>query len=130
QRDPAELKIVDQFFQVERAIRVFVGMYPKLAIRANGEVALAPTGNVIEIRSLGCSPAIGRFAHRGAVSEYGCHEISVSFDLTLRARGKFMKFLCVRRIGRLAANALPDCRTSSGVERWKCGSVPCSRSHL
>src|SRR5262249_7086003 len=91
QRDTAKLEIVDQLLKIERAIRIFVGMHPQVSVRADGEVAFSPAGNVVEIGGLGCGPAVGRFAHRSSVSEYCRHEISVSFDLTRRAREKIQK---------------------------------------
>ena len=89
QRDAAELQIVDQFLEIEAAIRVLVGVDPKMSVRAHRKIAFAPTGDVVEFGGFGGGPAVGRLANRGAVcNSHGSHEFSVSFDLTRRASRK------------------------------------------
>ena len=87
QRDAAELQIVDQLLQIERAVRFLVGMHPEVAVVADGKIAFAPTGDVVKLAGLGGGPAVGRFAHGSAVGGFdGSHEFSVSF--VFDAQGK------------------------------------------
>jgi hypothetical protein len=79
QGDAAKLEIVNQLFQVKRAGRVLIGVHPQVTVRTDGEVAFAPTGDIVELACLGSGPAVGRFAHRSAVrNSHRSHEFSVS----------------------------------------------------
>src|SRR5579871_3094983 len=60
-----------------------------MSVRADGEVAFAPTGNVVQFTGFDRGPAVGRLADRSAIVEFHRgHEISVSDELPVRAREK------------------------------------------
>jgi hypothetical protein len=55
-------------------------MHPEVAVLADGEIAFAPAGDVVELAGFGDRPAVGRFAHGCGVGGFdGSHEVSVSF---------------------------------------------------
>src|ERR1700674_5463398 len=87
QRNAPELQVVDQFLEVDGAAGILLGVDLQVAVLADREIALAPTGYVVEIRGLGRGPSIGGLAN-GAVSESGGGQISVSTDLASRASKK------------------------------------------
>ena len=81
QRDAAQLQVVDQLFEIDAARGVLIGTHPDVAVGFDGEVAFAPTGDIVQLARFGDGPAVSRFAHRcGLVGSYSCHEASVSFD--------------------------------------------------
>ena len=92
QRDAAELQLVDQFLEVDGAAGILVGVDQHVAVLADREVALAPTGDVVEFRRFRDGPAIGGLAN-GAVRESGGggHETSVSTDLASGASEKWQR---------------------------------------
>ena len=49
-----------------RAAGILLGMDPQVAVLADREIALAPTGDVVELGGLRGGPAIGGLANRGS----------------------------------------------------------------
>ena len=58
QADAAELQVIDQLLEVNRAIRFFGGVNLDLAVRADGKVALAPTLDLVEFTGVRHCPRI------------------------------------------------------------------------
>ena len=94
---PAQLEIVDQFLEVDAAAGVLVGVHPHVAVLADGKVALAPAGDVVELGCLGGGPPVGGLANRAVGKPGGGHETSVSTDLVSGASEKWQPL----RIGRV-----------------------------
>jgi hypothetical protein len=87
ERDAAELEIVDQFFEVDAASGLLIGMDPEMAVLAHGKIAFAPAGNVVEFAGFGDAPTVGWFTDgRGIGGLDGSH--SVSSVVGLEAGGK------------------------------------------
>src|SRR3954469_14418059 len=68
--DPAELELLREFHQVDEAPRIFGRMYEHVPVLADGEVALPPSGDVIQLCSIGCRPALGWVAEGGGLSHF------------------------------------------------------------
>lgn len=82
QCDSPQLKVVDEFLEVDATRGIFVGVDPDVTVGAYGKVALAPTGDVVKLGRFSGGPAVGRFAHRGRIYDgdrgfQRCHEPSV-----------------------------------------------------
>src|SRR5438128_462110 len=60
QRDAAQDERVNQLLQVDRARGVLVRMHADVAAVVDGEIALAPTGNVVKIGGTLGGPPFGR----------------------------------------------------------------------
>ena len=70
QGDAAQLQIVRQLLQIDAALRIFGGVHPHVPVLADGEVALAPSGDVVQLGSVGGGPAVGWFADGGGLSHF------------------------------------------------------------
>jgi hypothetical protein len=92
QRDAPELKIVDQFLQVDGAAGILLRVDQQVAVFADREVPLAPAGYVVEFCRLRGGPSIGGLAN-GVVRDSGGggHETSVSTDLASGASEKWRR---------------------------------------
>ena len=64
QGDAAQLELIDQFLQIDRAVGVFIRVDAYMAVGTDGEIALAPTGDVVKFRRFGDGPAVGGLANR------------------------------------------------------------------
>lgn len=54
-------QLVDELFEVELAMGFFVGMDKKIAIFPNGEIAFAPTGDIVEFIGVRNGPTLRGF---------------------------------------------------------------------
>ncbi len=70
QADPAELELLRKLHQVDEALRIFGGMDEHMPVLANREVALPPSGDVIQLGGIGCGPALGWVADGGGLSHF------------------------------------------------------------
>ena len=61
QRDAAQLELLHQLPQVDAARGSLVGMHPQVPVRAHGEIAFAPTGDIVEFAGVDGGPSFGRF---------------------------------------------------------------------
>ena len=58
QADAAQLQVIDELLQVDRALGILGGVDADVAVRADGEVALAPALDFVELRRVGHGPRI------------------------------------------------------------------------
>jgi hypothetical protein len=63
--DAAQLQFFDQFLKIDRSIGLFRGVNPQVAIRPDREVALAPTGDIVQLGRVGGGPSFGGFPNCG-----------------------------------------------------------------
>ncbi len=63
--DAAQLEFFDQLAQIDAARRLFARMHPQVSVRADGEIALAPTGDIVEFAGVGDGPPLGWFVNGG-----------------------------------------------------------------
>ena len=57
--DPAQLQLLDEFFQVDAALRLFGRMNLNVAVLAHREITFAPARHVIQLTCIDGRPALG-----------------------------------------------------------------------
>ena len=76
--DAAQLELFDQLAQIDAARRLLAGMHPQVPVRADGKIAFAPTGDIVEFAGVGDGPPLGWLVN-GGFTEF-------QFAVTSRAR--------------------------------------------
>ena len=61
---PRSWRLSTSSFRSMAAGRVLVGVHPQVAVLADREISLAPTGDVVELGGFGGGPAVGRLTDR------------------------------------------------------------------
>ena len=69
QPDAAQLQFFDQLAQIDAARRLLAGMHPQVPVRADGKIALAPTGDIVEFAGVGDGPPLG-WLENGGFTEF------------------------------------------------------------
>ena len=82
QRNAAQLQFFDQLAQIDGS-RGFLGrMHPQMPVRADGKIALAPTGDVVQLAGICNGPSFGRFPN-GSFAQFqfvATSELRINFQ--------------------------------------------------
>jgi hypothetical protein len=75
--DAAQDERIDQFLEIDPALRVLVGMYPNVAIRPMEKIAFAPAIDIVSILGIIDRPALAGFEQNGFSRALCCQNSSV-----------------------------------------------------
>jgi len=70
QRNPPQLQLVDQFFQIHAARRILGGVNPQMTVVPNGKISLAPARDVVQF-------AASTVVHRSVGSQVGAVSVTL-----------------------------------------------------
>jgi hypothetical protein len=61
--DASPAERIDKLLQIDSAIDFFGGVNEEVAVLADGEIAFAPTSDIVKLGSVGDGPAVGWFTN-------------------------------------------------------------------
>jgi hypothetical protein len=78
--DAAKDELIDQFFEIHSAARLFLRVNPKIAVLTDRKIALAPCRNIVQIVGVTDCPAFGHIQDLDGIDEFDCQFAVTSTD--------------------------------------------------